>query len=200
MHAMIEFYFHGYGSCGEAFQRCWPPALDGSERFFLDGPEHDTLTSQRRWFAFTALADRIATGVTKAANNVEQQVREALVARWGSSDLPVILKGHSQGAMVALELARRNILNVVEVHSYAGYLPPKMFDGVLGMERRALCLNLYSSTADRFVDPTAVAKTAALFASLTGIAVRHFRSLTLPHEFSAKWLNAVNFTLAGADP
>lgn len=192
---MITFFFHGFGSCGEAFQHYWPPVLDESERFFLDGHEHDVLTKQRRWFPFTSLADHIAKGIAGAADSAELQIREVIAGQRGGEDAPVALKGHSQGAMVALELARRRTLNVAVVHSYAGYLPPEIFDNAQRTDNRAVALDLYSSTADRFVDHAEVAQTAALFDSLAGFTVRHFRSSALTHDFSAAWLSRANFAL-----
>lgn len=195
---MATFFFHGFGSCAEAFKQYWPATADDTNRFFLNGPERDSLTTKRRWFPLTARADLLARGVTRAADYAEIQIRDVLSSVRGQSEATLILKGHSQGAMVALELMRRLTFNVTAVDSYAGYLPPSMFDGARQSSNTRVTLHLYSSAADRFIKQHDVAQTATSFASNGNIIVRHHRSSFLPHEFSSAWLDATSFDLTGA--
>ena len=174
---------HGMGSSGQEFREHWGALAEGSHCTFLDGPEIDRLTGKRRWFAFSGRATALAAGVERAADGVEAAVAHL-------DDL--VLAGHSQGAMICLELLRRGSLHIRAVCSFAGALPAPLRIAV-DRRRQSSAVHMFWSRADRFVAPAEVEATAAFFAGLPGSTVHRHVSRALSHAFSADWLDERNF-------
>lgn len=182
-------YLHGFGSDGAQFRTHWPDDADGS---FLDGPEPDLLTGRRRWFAFTASHDLLAERIHSAAMLVEQRLVEA-----GATDVHLV--GHSQGAMVCLEIVRAGRLAVRRVDAFAAFLPSALLlrprDGTPDCAVR-----IWSSTADRAISVADTATTVLALAAHRGLRVRHYVSDSLTHEFCSDWLDRSRFREVGVMP
>lgn len=179
-------FLHGFGSNASIFRDLWARWGKGPRRWFLDGPEIDGFTSGRRWFPFTNCSNALARGIAKAADFVEKELM--------SRDLPstFVLAGHSQGAMVCLELVRRRRLPISVAWCYSGFLPVRLRVPISGAAHTTV-LHLLSSEGDRFIDPSQINSTAKFFQSQAGIQVHQHISATLHHEFSQEWLNPFNF-------
>jgi predicted esterase len=172
---------HGLGSGAEEFRRHWGAV--GRRWRFLEGPEVDRLTGGRRWFPFSGMASTLAAGIQRAAEEVENTL----------ADLDdCILAGHSQGAMIGLELLRRGHLRVRSVWSFSGFLPAPLRVAADPWPRTGE-VHLFWSRADRFVDPTEVEATAEFLAALPGSRVHRHVAGALPHTFSSEWLDDRNF-------
>jgi len=197
--AMIEFFLHGFGCSGQDFQKFWPERPDGHVRFFLNGPEHDPLTTGRRWFEFTSLPETIASRLGGAADNAEKQIRRVLSSSHHAEHEGIVLVGHSQGAMVSMELVRRFSLSIAKAYCYAGFLPPEMFAQRQQRQEGSVELNIFSSTADHFVRHDKVLETANCFRAMPGVSVRHHKASVVSHGFSSKWLDTSNFILLGGE-
>lgn len=183
------FFLHGLGSSAEDFRRAWGRTVTGLPAIFLDGPEPDRLTSARRWYPFTARPEAMARGVAGAADFAESRIAEELNVRGLAQDAPLALVGHSQGAMVCLELLRRGALHAVYLASFAGRLAPMSPPPTPAAPAD---VHLFSSRADLFVRWVDVEDTAAVLREHPGLRVRH-HVCRLPHQFSLDWLDPANF-------
>jgi len=114
-----------------------------------------------------------------------------------AEDEDIVLVGHSQGAMVSMELVRRFSLSIAKAYCYAGFLPPEMFAQRPQRQGRSVELNIFSSTADHYVRHDKVLETANCFRAIPGVTVRHHKASVVSHGFSSKWLDASNFILLG---
>lgn len=189
---MLDFYLHGFGADGDSFRSAWGVAANTAQAVFLSGAEPDSFSGRRRWFQFSAQPAVLARGVSTAADVVEQQIA-AVRAASGQDAGAISLTGHSQGAMVCLELLRRRPAHLTRVRSYCGFLPAPLRRPTLRAEASATVLEIYSSVQDDYIAPSEVAATVAYFRQCHGLAVRHLCSERLGHAFSADWLNATNF-------
>ena len=181
-------FLHGFGSDGAEFRKLWRSRGKGPNRLFLDGPELDALTSKRRWLPFSNVPETLASGVTAAADLVERELPEY--------ELPthLVLAGHSQGAMVCLELVRRRHINVSAVWCYCGYLPEPLrvpYSDTAGH----IEMHLLWSHKDPFIMLWDVEETALFFRDQPGMHVHVHVSRSLSHGFSPDWLEARNFDI-----
>jgi predicted esterase len=190
---MREFYLHGFGSDAATFRAACEPLTESSQRIFLQGPEADRFSGRRRWFAFSARSERLHAGIQAAAMVAEQEIRHWLAWLQQAEDAPLALTGHSQGAMLCLELLRQRRLNVREVRCYAGYLPATLLDGDASGHDQPAQLHMYSSAGDRFIPPAGVLATLDYFSRQAGVTVFHHEAASLSHDFSPAWLEPGNF-------
>jgi pimeloyl-ACP methyl ester carboxylesterase len=116
---VAEIYLHGFGSSAAQFSSYWSlvPASSDVVRLWLDGPESDPLSAERRWFPFTSNHDLLADRITRSVAAFETMALSALASSGLPPHIPVVLAGHSQGAMVCLQAALATRLNVVGVRS-----------------------------------------------------------------------------------
>lgn len=192
MRGMIDVFLHGFGSSAALFRREWEAfeprlALDG---IFLDGFEPESLSGNRRWFPFSGVESRLASSVRECADPLEAAIADRL-----TRPSAIRLFGHSQGGMLALELACRGRLPIAEVHSFAAYLPSS------GPQRRrrgslATVVYLHSSRCDPYIERGQVERTIERLKSAGIDDVRDRVAGGLPHNFSADWLGAGLFAEA----
>lgn len=194
---MIEFYLHGFGSHAADFASHWTQEFARDSVVFLDGPESDKFTRGRRWFPFTANANALREGIEAGARFATVEIHKVMKVRGLDLGSPIEIVGHSQGAMVALELVRRRQLNICMSGCYCGYLPEVMLESI-GHARIDTELEVYSSAADQYVPVQAVLRTVGFFRTIPGVRVRHFQTSKLAHTFSREWLETTNFQLAGS--
>lgn len=97
--------------------------------------------------------------------------------------------GHSQGAMVCLQLLNRYGFNVRKVISLAGHLPSNLMDPLRRDKCKPVRLYLYASHADRYVTVSKVEATAHAFRRVSGVKVNLLVADTLSHDFSNNWLS-----------
>jgi predicted esterase len=188
----VAFYLHGFGSDSTRFKACWERSPPARRRFFLDGPEQDRLSSARRWFPFTTHVDGLTSGLESGAEAANEQIATALESIGCDNDTPIELVGHSQGAMICLELVRVSRWRIRRARCFAGFLPgPKLTRTSVQGQRTVL--ELFSSTEDRYVDPADVEQTVRFFRMLPDITVQHKVTHGLGHAFSAAWLEQRNF-------
>lgn len=192
---MIEFYLHGFGSHAAEFAAQWPGERRADAAVFLEGPESDAFTGRRRWFPFSAHAAALRAGIQAAARFAAFEIHRVMSARGLAGGSPVAVFGHSQGAMVALELVRRRRLNIRLGGCYCGYLPEPLLAS-FGSAEIATELDLFSSAADPYIPAADVSRTVAFFRAIPGLRVRHYQASHLPHTFSGEWLDPSNFQLA----
>lgn len=190
---MTDFFLHGFASSAELFRREWATSepLLASRGIFLDGFEPEPLSGNRRWFAFSGIESRLAESVADCAGRVEAEVAARLQTLGLAAD-PIRLFGHSQGGMLALELARRGRLRIAEVHSFAAYLPAPGAPPA-GGRRLDTVVYLNSSRCDRYIERSHVERTVA---GLRSAGIRDVRDRVaghLPHSFSPDWLGAAAF-------
>ncbi len=192
---MIEFFLHGYGSSADEFRRWWRSDSTSTAAHFLDGPEFDRFSSRRRWFAFSANPNVLRRGMETAAVAAIHQIECTLKSLGYSSDIPIALVGHSQGAMISFDLLCRQRFNIARVRCFAGYLPECFQVPVESPHASVTAVDIYSSSIDRYIDPDAVVRTAGYFAEIFGFAVCHYQTSSLQHAFSFEWLDPANFKL-----
>lgn len=186
----VRFFLHGWGSSAVRFRSLWPPSqLHGACRFFfLDGVEHDELTGERRWFPFSNQDSTLARYVSERGKVVEKLIQQALASLGEPEDARIALSGHSQGGMIALDLAGHSCLNIACVDAYAAYLPTagRMAASSNKAPRHVV---LHASRADKYVPFAKVQNTVEGLQAVTNhhVELRVFDSL--PHSFSAAWLN-----------
>lgn len=172
-------FLHGFGSSAENFRQHWLTEIDKSRRYFLDGHERDGLTNRLRWFPFTKNEQKLAQYISEATPLVESRIQ--------SLDLHnFVLVGHSQGAMIGLELLRRQNLPIKELWSYSGFLPTPLHLPFL--VKNALTLYLLSSEKDEFIAQSAFKTTDDYFKKIKSIKVITHKSYNLSHSFSRDWL------------
>ncbi len=192
---MIEFFLHGFGSNADVFRKIWADAPDGQVRFFLNGPEFDNFTSGRRWFPLSSHPITVTKGLELAADAAQRQIETKLRASGYTTNEPLALTGHSQGAMVSLELLCRRELNISLVNCYAGYMPHIPSRSVDTTDKDLTILNIFSSTVDHFIAHSEIISTYRYFCSIPGLDVRHYQSSRIDHAFSTEWLDPNNFVL-----
>lgn len=187
MSTHLTFYLHGFGSDPVKFADSFIDASLGN-KVFLEAPENDTFTGKRRWFPFTSNECAIATYVQKATDQVEQMIREHIQKGNTCS-----LVGHSQGAMICLELVRRGSLELKQVNCYAGFLPEPIL--AMGKNNGANCeqVHLYSSSLDSFVTQKHTLGTFSFLKS-SGVNVRCYITERLDHDFTSEWTMPNNFS------
>lgn len=187
---MTRFFLHGWGSTAAAFAQSWveagtPPTGDDC---FIEGLEPDALTGRRRWFPFTGVEAALARHVRERAADVEARIAHELCARGLPADAPIGLVGHSQGGMLALQLALRAWLQIEHVECFAGFLPaPDTADAAPAARRTTV--TLYGSFADPFVPPHQVEATVQRLRQLGLARVERRMAAGLAHAFSAAWLS-----------
>lgn len=189
---MLEFFLHGFGSDSQEFRTLWPDKAESDLCFFLNGPEPDPFTGRRRWFPFTAQPPALQQGIEGAVVEVERVIQATLLSLGLDKTAPISVVGHSQGAMIALELVRRRFFSVEVAHCFSGYLPRTQLTPVAG-RGCATDLHVYSSKNDRYIDADAVERTVRYFREIPGVTVYHHLSSTLPHMFSFEWRIPSNF-------
>jgi len=186
---MTVCFLHGMGSSAAAFRAEWEIYEQSSWLWFLDGPEEDKFTSGRRWFPFTNRPAALSEGVAMAADFVEEQMLQRDLSK------SLVFVGHSQGAMVCMELVRRRNLPIKEAWCYAGYLPSPLHKSISDKVYPTM-LHIFSSDADLFIDRCKVDQTACFFSSkVIGVHVHQHISRSLPHNFSQLWLDQTQFTV-----
>ncbi|OOO33550.1 UNVERIFIED_ORG: hypothetical protein BTE55_09840 [Rhizobium sophorae] len=185
---MTTYMLHGFGSSAAAFRAAWSDSCSlQDETVFLDGFEKDRLTQQLRWFPFTARQEQLADYVIKCADRLERVLG---AKHHGASELRFV--GHSQGGMLAMELACRGILPISQVVCFGAYMPcstalrhtPPVAVG---------SIILYSSGKDEFIHRSDVTATVAYLSRLGVKAISDRVASSLPHAFGSEWLNEENF-------
>lgn len=180
-------FLHGFGSSGEIFRDAWLlDSFEGNEFYFIDGFESDILTGLCRWFPFSADETRLAGYIVETADKLEVHL-----GNLGLSDFTIV--GHSQGAMLALELLFRENLRVREVWSFSGFLPISLLRSHIGP--KAGSVNFLYSDRDEFVSREKYEVTQQYLKVVAEVKTNIFRSVNLEHEFSERWLDARNFCI-----
>jgi predicted esterase len=151
------------------------------------------VSGKRRWFSFTTKHEGLALSISRQALLAECVVRDELRLRGLSIDTPVMLVGHSQGAMLCLELSLRSEINVVGVSSYAAFLPMSLLMVRPQHVKTPITFLVFSSSSDRWIPQQDVDRTVAFLQTLSYTTVTDYRSSTLMHPFSMEWLNLANF-------
>jgi predicted esterase len=192
----VKFFLHGFRSSGADFSRWWASKDRGQPRVFLDGPETDPLTSFRRWFSFTGDPIRLRLRVVEAGIDAEAQIMGWLKSVGLDPLTPIALTGHSQGAMVVLDLLYRATLQVSEADCYAGFHPSAILgDKAWVGDSRRTTVRLFSSTRDTYVNVADVQATFDQMRTRPGTDLYHFVSSSLDHEFGSGWLDYSKFEL-----
>lgn len=195
---MTDFFLHGFGSSGLLFRQEWEASepLLASRGVFLDGFDLEPLSGDRRWFPFSGIESRLAASVAECAGRVESEIGERLRAVRRETG-PIRLFGHSQGGMLALELACRGRLPIAAVHSFAAYLPAGDMPCASG---RALdtIVYLHSSRGDPYIGRSQVESTVDRLRAAGIRDVRDRVAENLPHRFSPDWLRAAAFADASS--
>jgi predicted esterase len=183
---MADLRLHGFASSGRAFRRTWEQALIKlpSTVHFPDAPLRDPITGQRCWFAVSNSEERLAERLVSAATAVETEIAETV-----GQHIPIDLAGHSQGGMLALEIACRGRLNIRSVTCYAAYLPLAQRHS----EAAGINFTFYSSLADRFVPRKQVLNTVIALRSAGAESVLDLVSKSNAHAFGVWWLDTSLF-------
>ncbi|HEY0310973.1 MAG TPA: alpha/beta fold hydrolase [Allosphingosinicella sp.] len=193
---MTDFLLHGFGSSAALFRKEWEPfaPLLAPGAVFLDGFEAEALTGHRRWFPFSGVESRLAAMLAESADRVEAAIAGHL-RTCPDGDGPIRLFGHSQGGMLALDLACRGSLPIAAVHSFAAYLPaggpPRR-----GTARHDTIVHLHSSEGDQYIRRGQVRRTVERLRDAGISDVRDRVAARLPHAFSAAWVEGAAFAEA----
>jgi len=188
----MNVYLHGYGSSALVFRKAFEASAGADQdAMFVEGDEHEPVTGLRCWFRLSGREEILAKYLPPCAERLEARLMETM--RGARTD-QLSLFGHSQGGMVALELARRALLPIASVDAFAAYLPrPLQRAGGSGTRPS---ISLRASSDDPYIDEARVEATAVFFRSI-GCTVRLEMLAGLPHAFSPAWLRPLtNGTIA----
>lgn len=158
-------FLHGAGSAPEAFAPvavAWQLKFPGATTVVLQGLEPAVFPGTRNWFDGTGDAQARATAARRAASIVAERIA-ALQSQFSLAAAQTVLVGFSQGATLALEIARLRPGRVGIVVAYAGRLARPVLPG----ERIEPTIHLIHGEFDSWV-PT-VHATRAL-AGLSAVA------------------------------
>jgi predicted esterase len=181
----MNVYLHGFGTSAAAFRSEWEKACSvPADGIFPDGYERDPLTGLRCWFPLTGREEQLAKALAPSADRLEQDLAHLLTTARHET---VSIFGHSQGGMLALELARRRRLPVANVESYAAYLPLPGCGPTGAL--RGLRAVIHSSTADRYIARERVEHSADLLRA-AGAEVEERVLTHVDHAFSAAWVES----------
>jgi predicted esterase len=177
-------FLHGFGSTATVFQEEWKRAGWKGNGHFINGIERDEFSKRYRWFPFTTNQENLSKYITNAASLVEKEI-----LKLGTDTISVV--GHSQGAMIALELLLRNKIKIKHLWSFCGFLPTSLL--------RPLNLHtspniyFYYSEADKYIGKELFKNTYKFFSGVTAINIMVKVSQNLEHAFSREWLMGENY-------
>lgn len=124
-------FLHGAGSSPEAFAPvaiAWQLKFPGAIGIVMEALRPGLAGSGKDWYDAQGPSDAHLPGIAAAAEEVGRRI-EALQAACGLDGASTVLVGYSQGATLALELARRSPHTVAIVVAYAGRLARPLRDG-----------------------------------------------------------------------
>ena len=178
------FFLHGFGSSATAFQKEWKYVGREGNSYFINGTEWDQFSNGYRWFPFTSKEEKLSKYIMNAAMMVEKEILK-LETNF------ISIAGHSQGAMIALELLLRNKIKIKNLWSFCGFLPASLL--------RPLSLytttNVYFfySVADKYISKESFENTCRFFTDARNINITVNVSQKLDHTFSREWLLHKNY-------
>ena len=192
---MISVFLHGFGSTGQLFHEAWTRGGHEvpADAVFLDGAEHEPLTRLRRWFALSGSDARLAASLADSAEGLEETIASILRRRGAGPQERISLTGHSQGGMLALDLACRARLPIAEVRCFASFLPSDRPSRPVPGAADAR-ITLHSSLADKYVSHDRVERTVRRLRAFGLRRVSHKVAQSLPHQFSHHWLEPATFS------
>ncbi|MBN9426380.1 MAG: alpha/beta fold hydrolase [Burkholderiales bacterium] len=142
-------FLHGAGSTPEVFAPvaiAWQLKFPGATAVILNAPHESSTAQGRDWFDPSGISTDRAPRVQQASDEVAQQLA-TLRRDTGLTAQQTVVIGFSQGATVALELARRHPQAAACVVSYAGQLATPVSDG----ERISTTIHLLHGEFDSVV-------------------------------------------------
>lgn len=142
-------FLHGAGSTPEVFAPvaiAWQLKFPGATAVILNAPHAGSAAQGHDWFDPSGISTDRAPRVRQASDGVAQRVA-ALQRDSGLTAQQTVVIGFSQGATVALELARRHPQAAACVVSYAGQLATPISDG----ERISATIHLLHGEFDSVV-------------------------------------------------
>jgi phospholipase/carboxylesterase len=124
-------FLHGAGSSPEAFAPAaiaWQLKFPGATAAVVDGLRPAAAGAGKDWYDASGISSAHAERVAGAADETSRRI-EALQQASGIGGDSTVLVGYSQGATVAIELARRAPRQASIVVAYAGRLARPVRDG-----------------------------------------------------------------------
>jgi predicted esterase len=188
---VIQLFLHGFASSAAQFRAAFvgSPWAERKDARFLEAPDPEPMSGHRRWFPFTGSESRLAASLVASAPRVEAEIAR-IIANAGATGLGIHLHGHSQGGMLALELACRARLPIASVRCFAAFLPePERWSGRCSADTR---VTVFSSCADRYVPRASVVRSVAALRA-RGVRTLDHVATGLSHGFSSAWLDPMNF-------
>ena len=124
-------FLHGAGSSADAFAPiaiAWQLKFPGATVAILDAPRPSCTGPGSDWYDARGLSSNHRGRIAESADEVARRI-EALQEACELNASSTVLIGFSQGATVALELARRSPERIANVVSYAGRLASPVREG-----------------------------------------------------------------------
>jgi phospholipase/carboxylesterase len=124
-------FLHGAGSTPEVFAPvalAWQLKFPGATAAIVEAPRPSSACAGKDWYDPSGHTDSHGERIAEAADEVARRV-DALQVETGLGSADTVLVGYSQGATVALELARRAPGACAIVVSYAGRLARPVREG-----------------------------------------------------------------------
>jgi phospholipase/carboxylesterase len=123
-------FLHGAGSSPEAFAPvaiAWQLKFPGATGIIFEAPHASPANNGKDWYDARGPSEDHADAIAAAAGELARRI-EALQATLGLGCESTVIVGYSQGATVALELARRSPQASAIVVAYAGRLARPLRD------------------------------------------------------------------------
>jgi phospholipase/carboxylesterase len=124
-------FLHGAGSSPEAFAPvaiAWQLKFPGATGMLLEALQPAAASAGKDWYDSSGPSDTHVERIAQAAAELTSRIA-ALQAACGLGADATVLIGYSQGATMALEIARRSPESVAIVVAYAGRLARPLRDG-----------------------------------------------------------------------
>lgn len=144
-------FLHGAGSSAEAFAPvalAWQLKFPGAQAVVIEALQPSSVCAGRDWYDPSGPADEHGPRIAEAADEVARRILAAQESS-GVDRLSTIVVGFSQGATIAIELARREPLTASIFVAYAGRLGRPIRPG----ETTTATIHLIHGELDSLVPP-----------------------------------------------
>ncbi len=186
LHERPVIFLHGFGSSASAFQKEWEIAGWKGDGNFLNGIERDKFSKAYRWFPFSMNEGKLTDYILRATDIVENEIVKQEPGL-------ISIAGHSQGAMIALELLLRNNILIKDLWSFSGFLPRSLLRPFSNYNSPNPNVHLCYSEADQYISKESFENTCKFFRSAKHVNTTINISQKLDHNFSREWLFRKNY-------